>query len=231
MDISLRTAALNQISQYILRITADHPIRVGIDGITASGKSTLAKQLAETLEPSGRPIISTTLDGFHNPKEIRHRKGRDSAEGYYYDAYNYPAIIENLLAPMDSKGNLLYKTQVLDLKEDCALDEPSRLASTNSILIVDGSFALRKELVKFWDVSILIDVDFEIAENRASVRDAVLFTSAEIARDVTRKRYHGAHKIHAEVGRPKETATFVIDNNDPLKPSLSLNLSTNHGVI
>jgi len=220
MKSSSRQEILKQISAHILSIATDHPIKVGIDGITASGKSTFARELAEFLHPSGRPIISTTLDGFHNPRSIRHQKGRESAEGYYFDAYNYPAIVEHLLLPLSAVGNLKYKTQVLDLHTDQPDPRPAQQASRNSILIVDGSFALRKELVEHWDVGIYLSVDFEIAESRASVRDAELFKSAEIAREITKKRYHGAHQLHIEVANPCERAQFIINNNDPQNPSM-----------
>lgn len=183
------------ISKHILSVAVSHPTRVGIDGITASGKSTFASELAETLRLSGRPVIATTIDGFHNPRSMRHRKGRDSAEGYYYDAYNYAAVVEYLLAPLGPGGSLVYQTEVFNLKKDVPLEIAAQKAKSNSILIVDGSFALRNELADCWEVGIYLDVPFPIAENRASLRDAELFGSADIAREVTRKRYHGAHRI------------------------------------
>jgi uridine kinase len=207
-----------EISNFIINLKCDHPIRVGIDGITASGKSTFAKSLVAELLKSKRPIKMTTLDGFHNPRIKRWEKGRESAEGYYYDAYNYKGVLENLLQPLGPTGNKMYKTEIFDLQNDLPISNSFEKATSDTILVVDGSFSLRNELRNEWDVSIYLQVDYAIAEDRASLRDAEMFSSSEIARKVTKFRYHGAHKIHEELAVPKKIATFVVLNNDPSSP-------------
>ncbi|MGZ3789004.1 MAG: hypothetical protein ACXVLQ_10795 [Bacteriovorax sp.] len=209
-----------EIANFILNIKCDHPIRVGIDGITASGKSTFAKNLASELSKSKRPIKITTLDGFHNPRAKRHERGRESAEGYYYDAYNYKGVLENLLQPLGVNGSRMYKTEIFDLVNDVPSNHSFEQASLDTILVVDGSFSLRNELRDQWDVSVYLLVDYEIAEDRASLRDAEVFSSSDVARKITKLRYHGAHKIHTESAKPKEIATFVVSNNDPKNPAI-----------
>ncbi len=216
----------SELSKNILSFKLNHPIRIGIDGITASGKSSFARKLVETLKTSQRSVIFTSLDGFHNPRAIRHARGRESAEGYYYDAYNYPAIIENLLKPLGPKGDLLYKTQVFDLQQDQQLEANFEKADSNSILVVDGSFSLRKELRAYWNIGIYLSVDFDIAESRAAERDAALFSSAATARHVTKTRYHGAHRIHNEQAQPLENANYVILNKNPSQPVFAAQGST-----
>lgn len=216
MNVSSRQRVLKEISDYILKLELKHAVRVGIDGITASGKSTFSRELADILRLSNREIISTTLDGFHNPRSRRHERGRESAEGYYYDAYDYSSIVEQLLSPLGPTGSLQYRTQVFDLVKDVADRSEAKSATLNSILVVDGSFALRRELCDYWDVRIYLDVDFTIAEKRASIRDAAVFGSSDKARNVTRIRYHGAHKIHMAEAQPKESAHFVVLNSEPL---------------
>lgn len=218
-----RTALIEKTAEQILNLKLSHPVRVGIDGITASGKSTFARDLALVLQAKGCAVISTSLDGFHHPRVKRYGRGRNSAEGYYYDAYNYSAVIENLLAPLGPSGNFNYKTQVFDVRNDVAVEIDFSRASPDSILIVDGSFALRNELRDYWDFKIYIKVDFATAEERASVRDADLFQSADLARSVTRNRYHEAHRIHIEISRPADLANLVICNKDPLNPKIEAN--------
>jgi len=193
-------------------------MRIGIDGITASGKSTFAKELYERLSLSGRRCNLTTLDGFHNPKSVRYQKGRESAQGYYLDAYNYEQVLKNLLLPLGPQGNLQYRTKTHDLKTDEAIEMPFISANLDEILIVDGSFALRKELKEHWDFKIYIKVEFEIAQSRAAVRDADYFGSSEKALEVTRIRYHGAHLIHNELATPWLFADVVINNDRPENP-------------
>jgi len=220
METNSRIEVLNKISQYILSLQLHHPVRVGVDGITASGKSSFVSELSDLLRLSHRKVIATTLDGFHNPRIKRYERGRESAEGYYYDAYNYNEIIKQLLAPLGEGGSLLFKTQIFDLKTDEPIElKPSKM-TVNSVLIVDGSFALRNELQQYWDVGIYLKVDCHIAEERAALRDSNDFGSFNEAKRITQVRYHRAHKIHSEIARPEDIATFVICNNNPMCASI-----------
>ena len=218
--MSQRKKLIESIVQKIKSLSLDHPIRVGIDGVTASGKSTFAKELRDALLEQGRRCVLTTLDGFHNPKAIRYQKGRESAEGYYLDAYNYNQVIQNLLLPLGPNGNLKYRIKVHDLKTDKLVDLLYSSADSSEILVVDGSFALRKELRDHWDFKIYIKVDFEVALLRAAIRDAIFFGSAERALEMTRKRYHGAHLLHNEAAAPCSIADVIINNNNPQRPTL-----------
>jgi uridine kinase len=218
-----RQKLIEQITENILAIDIDHPTRVAIDGVTASGKTTLAKELAAELKKSKREVIYTTLDGFHNPKIKRYERGRSSAEGYYRDAYNYESIRKNLLEPLGPFGNNHYKMLVFDLNEDVEVKGSFKVASQNSILIVDGSFSLRSELIDLWDYKIYLKTDVDLARQRAGFRDAELFGSIELAQKITKERYHGAHKIHNIEAKPSEKANIVILNNNPMKPLIVKN--------
>ncbi len=215
-----RREILKKTADRILALELGRPVRVGIDGVTASGKSTFATDLCAILKGSYRPVILTSLDGFHNPRSQRYTRGRESAEGYYYDAYDYAAIVANLLQPLGPQGNKRYCTQTFDLQRDQPIHLEFTCAEDKSILIVDGSFALRPELRGHWDFSIFLEVSLDIAVERAVQRDAMTFGSADEARRVTKGRYHGAHSIHANACRPKEAANLVIQNDDPTNPKI-----------
>ncbi len=73
------------------------PLRIAINGIEATGKTTLAKGLHEFLVGKALPSIHITIDNFHNKKDHRYRQGRDSARGYYEDAYNEKGFVEKVL--------------------------------------------------------------------------------------------------------------------------------------
>jgi hypothetical protein len=57
------------------------------------------------VQDKGRPVIRTSIDGFHRPKAERYARGRYSAEGYYYDARDLAAIKALLLAPLGPGGD------------------------------------------------------------------------------------------------------------------------------
>lgn len=82
-----RARVLRQVVDRLDAARPGHPLRVAVDGVTAAGKTTLAGELATLSRERGRPAIHLSLDGFHRPRVERHRQGRDSAVGYYQDAY------------------------------------------------------------------------------------------------------------------------------------------------
>ncbi|HKV57656.1 MAG TPA: hypothetical protein VJO32_05220 [Ktedonobacteraceae bacterium] len=60
-----REIVLSQLADAIVSLQRSHPLRVAIDGIDASGKTTLADQLMPVIEQRGRPVIRASIDGFH----------------------------------------------------------------------------------------------------------------------------------------------------------------------
>lgn len=89
---------IHHLADIIQRFKINHPLRVGIDGVDASGKTILADALADYLQLQEVNVIRSLIDGFHNPKAIRYQQGRNSPEGYYMDTTNYPVVIESILA-------------------------------------------------------------------------------------------------------------------------------------
>jgi uridine kinase len=87
-----RQETVKELARFIAGENLGHPTRVAVDGVTASGKSTLARELAAAVESTGRPVIHLTMDGFHHPRERRWRQGRTSAAGYYEDAYDFEIV-------------------------------------------------------------------------------------------------------------------------------------------
>ena len=77
-------------------------------------------------------------------------------------------------------------------------------------------------ITHYIDFGIYLDVDFNISEDRAAKRDASLFGSEELAREMTRERYQAAHNIHLEKNNPKEFCDVIVKNNDPINPIIEL---------
>ena len=76
-----------------------------------------------------------------------------------------------------------------------------------------------------WDFAVFLDVDFDVAVERASQRDWALFGSVEEARDRYWKRYVSGQRLYLGACRPQEHADVVIDNNDWMNPRI-INCST-----
>ncbi len=107
-----RKELLHHLATIILEKQKGCHLFVGVDGADASGKTTLAEELANEVKRSSRPVIRASIDGFHNPKSVRYTKGENSSEGYYFDPFNHKAIAEVLCDSLSS-GKLPYKRQYL----------------------------------------------------------------------------------------------------------------------
>ncbi|HEY33400.1 MAG TPA: hypothetical protein G4O10_09905 [Dehalococcoidia bacterium] len=206
---------LDHLCEAILGYQKDLPILVGIDGLDASGKTILADKLADRLEESSRQIIRASIDGFHNPRVIRYRKGRDSPNGYYQDSFNHQLIIDKLLRPLSS-GDLKYRVATFDYRVDAEVNLPSKKADKDAILIMDGIFLFRPELLNYWDIKIFLDVSFDVTLHRAIKRagDQETLDSEQDIIDLYNRRYIPGQRLYFKEATPQEKADILIDNND-----------------
>lgn len=215
----------------ITEIHLDHPVRVGIDGIDTSGKTMLADKLVAPLEARGRRVIRVSIDGFHNPKVTRHRQGRSSPRGYYEDSFNHKAILSCILLPLAASGNLRYRSAQFDFRTDSPATTPWQEAAPDSVLLFDGVFLHRPELRPYWDFSIFVHTDFEVAVQRAGLRDQYLFGTPNEVAQIYKQRYVPGQKIYLEAKRAFEKANVVVDNNDIRNPELKVNRPTLGGLL
>ena len=216
-----RSQLLDYLADQIIQIKRPHPIRVALDGPDAAGKTTLAEELVALLQDRGRVVIRASIDGFHNPARIRHARGLTSPEGYYHDSFDYPKLVESLLAPLGPEGSRRYSAAVFDYRTNSAVPVETHLAEGNAILLFDGVFLLRPELAASWDFTVFVDASFEITLARAQERDAAYLGSREEVRKRYEQRYIPGQKLYFAECRPKERAQVVIDNNDPSNPVIS----------
>ena len=220
MAINQQEALLQFLAEQIIQIHLPHPLRVAVDGVDASGKTVFADSLAEKLKPIPREVIRASVDGFHNPKIIRRQRGQLSPEGFYHDSYNYPALIQDLLLPLGPNGDLHYRIQVFDLVKDQPVDPPMKTASNDAILLMDGIFLLRPELLPHWDLTIFLQADFKNTVPRGTARDAALFGSQEKAEERYRARYVPGQELYFREAHPLDNADIFIDNNNLEEPKL-----------
>jgi uridine kinase len=222
-----RSQFLAELASRLVQIEQPYPLRVAIDGPDAAGKTTLAQELTEPLQSYGRPVIRASIDKFHNPARIRYRRGTDSPAGYYHDSFNYHALTASLLTPLGPGGSRHYRSAVFDYRTDSEVEVPIQVAEANAVLLFDGIFLLRSELIEYWDYTIFVEAAFEVTLARAERRDAALFGSVEEIRRRYEQRYIPGQKLYFDECRPKERATVVFDNNDPQNPLL-LDKSAGH---
>jgi uridine kinase len=210
-----RESCIHELARAVDAIDLPHPVRVAIDGVGASGKTVLADELGAELTLMGRAVIRASVDGFHNPPEVRHARGSTSPEGYLNDSFDYRALVSCLLDPLGPGGDLKYRTAVYDFRNGSVVESDVSEADPRSILLFDGVFILRSELQGMWDFSVFVDVRFDVTLERALARDLTLFGSEDAVRERYLLRYIPGESLYLDRHRPRERAVVVVDNNDP----------------
>jgi uridine kinase len=209
---------LDQLCTYILNKKVNHPTRVAIDGTAMAGKTILTKELVFPLRRSKRQVISVNLDHFHNPAQVRYRRGKDSPEGYYYDSFNYASLIENILDPLSPGGNLKIRRLTFDPTSNSEVDNGFETVQENAVVLFDGIFLMRPELERYWDIMIFVDITTETAMSRAYDRELRNGLSYTEISQLYEKRYFAGQRIYFERCHPLERADIVIENNDFRSP-------------
>ncbi|MGH2485004.1 MAG: uridine kinase [Ktedonobacterales bacterium] len=210
-----RAEMLERLVERITTQPADRPVRVAIDGVDASGKTTLANELTPPLLARGRTVIRASIDGFHRPRAQRYRRGPDSPEGYYRDSFDHAALRQALLLPLGSGGSRRYRRAAYDYRADRPLLLEEEVAPENAILLFDGVFLLRPELNDQWDYRVYVDAPFTVTLARATRRDLALFGSLEEVVARYERRYIPGQRLYLQEALPRERADVVVKNADP----------------
>src|SRR5215469_2129549 len=224
MDKGTRGELLGQLAGAIESVTTSHPLRVAVDGPPAAGKTTLADELAQLLRTRDREVIRASTEGFQLLRAQRYRRGEFSAEANYHDSFDYDTLRQVLLDPLGPDGDRRYKHSVYDLDTDTAVSPPVTTATANAVLLLDGVFLLRPELIDRWDLSIFVSAAFEQILDRARIRDlARLGSTAEVERRF-RTRYIPAQKLYFAAARPTDHADIIVHNDEPQRPAWEIHL-------
>jgi uridine kinase len=214
-----RSELLERLGGMLLERELPHPVRVAIDGPDCAGKTTLADELAKQLAGK-RLVIRSGIDGFHNPRAERLRRGSDSPEGYFLDSFDHERLCALLLEPLGPGGSRRYRRACFDYRIDEKVEAPEEEASPDSILLFDGVFLLRPELRPYWDYSVFVHAGFDEIVRRAEARDRELMGGVEAVRERYRKRYIPGQELYFNRCSPQEVADVVIDNTDASEPKL-----------
>jgi uridine kinase len=209
-----RAILLQYVARQIANINLDRPV-IGIDGVDGSGKTTFADELAEILARNGRSVIRASVDGFHNPRNVRYRRGKDDPEGYFLDSYDYDKLKMYLTTPFRN-GEKFVETARFDHKTNLDITSARLEAPAKSILLIDGIFLHRDELVALWDQSVFLEAPFEKTFARMALRDGM---DSDPQAEANR-RYLEGQKLYLQRCKPRERATYLIDNSDLETPAL-----------
>jgi uridine kinase len=218
MDSGTRAELLSCLAGVIGSVSVAHPTRVAVDGPPAAGKTTLADELAVVLRAQGREVIRATIEGFLFPQAQRYRRGEFSPEGCYLDTHDYDSLNRVLLDPLGPDGDRRFQEAVYDRTVDSALSLPVTTARTDAVLVFDGVFLQRPDLIDRWELRIFVSTAFEKTVDRALIREQGVSSAADVARR-WRERYIPSQQLYFDTVRPTAHADIVVHNDDPQRPA------------
>lgn len=205
-----RTDVIEAVAQSVAALPSTRVMLVAVDGVDGAGKTVFADELGRAVQALGRPVIRAGIDGFHQPRRLRYRRGRTSPDGFFHDSYDYAALRRVLLDPLRSGDHGWYRRAVFDHVEDRPADVPAEQAAAGAVLLLDGIFLHRPELAGFWDYSIFLQVGFAATFARMAVRDGCDPEPGAPAN----LRYLDGQRLYLDSCHPARAASVVIDNND-----------------
>jgi uridine kinase len=183
---------------------------VAVDGMSGSGKTTFADDLALALRARDETVFRASADDFHRPKADRYQRGRFSAEGYYRDAFDTATMRRVLLDPFRMGGDTGFVLAAFDLERDAPLVQEWTTGPADAILLVDGVFLQRPELRGLWNYTIWLDVPEDVGVRRIGERDG---TDLDPATELNR-RHFGAQELYRGEVDPPAAASAIVDARD-----------------
>ncbi|MEO4054838.1 AAA family ATPase [Solibacillus sp. CAU 1738] len=168
---------------------------IGIDGCGGSGKSTFAGKIKE--EISNVTIVHK--DDFYLPSsQIINTHPTNKPIGADYD---WKRLLNQVLEPISQEKEGYY--QRYDWETDSLAEWHT--VPVGGIVIIEGVYSIRKELVDKYDFKIWVDCPRETRLSRGLDRDG------EEAREMWENNWMISEDIYVEKHKPYESADIVAD--------------------
>ena len=208
----LRIDVLDEYAEEVLQVFPRGRLLVGIDGLDGAGKTTFARDLVEAFVRRDVPAAALSTDDFHTERAVRHQPP-DDAQVWYEHGYDHEALRRVAIEPY-RRGEpvaLAFRSRA----DDAVLPDPPRFEPTDrAVLVVEGVFLHRPELVGLWHTSAWLEVPWETAVQRCVDRDG--FDPAPEA--VLRRQFFGAEEIYLRRVDPRKRAVATFDLREPVHP-------------
>ena len=204
------SSLVDDIDRACTRTAQGRAAVVAISGIDASGKGTLAAKVARAMEGRRRRVALVGLDPWHQPRHIRFSE-RDPAPHFYANAFRFEALFESLVEPLRSCRSVRTVARLVDLTTDEEYEREFDFDGVDLVLI-EGIFLLKRELVPRYDLRIWVECSFEAALARARARNQEGLADDALVHDYERT-YFPAQRLHLRRDEPRAAADAIHDNN------------------
>jgi uridine kinase len=100
-----------------------------------------------------------------------------------------------------------------------AVSEPITAAPVDAVLIFEGVFLMRPELIDRWDLRIFVSATFEETVARVRSRDAALYRTPVDVERRFRSRYRPSQQFYFDTVRSTDHADILVRNDEPQRPT------------
>lgn len=149
-DVPEVVAAIERLRREI------HRVAVGISGYAGAGKSVLARRLVDELDGA----VRVRGDDFLDPSRV-HRRSPD------WDCVQRGRLLAEVLEPYRAGETVMVEALDWDTGR---LGEPTPLPHA-SVLIVDSVGIFHPDLLPWFDLTLWLDADLQLAQTRGMARD------------------------------------------------------------
>jgi uridine kinase len=211
----LKRDVLDSLADEFLHNYGSGRTMIAIDGIDGAGKTRFSRDFATRLGRSGHAVFHASINDFHRPRTARYQQGRDSAHGFYHDAYDYDLFRRVLVNPFKLGGSTGFVTAAFDVARDAPIQSEWQTGPQDATLIVDGLFLNRASLRGLWNFSIWLELEPEVAfERLESMPNPPKLGNRPSQGD----RYVGAELLYMNDAHPRAAASAIVDNTDADHP-------------
>ena len=156
-----------------------------LDGMSCSGKSTWAAELAEQF--SGAVVH---MDDFFLPRD-RFTEEMQALPGGNMDRARFRAEV---LEPLSRGGDFAYRA--FSCGEQALLPDP--VPVTGRLILVEGAYALLPDWGRYWDVALFLQVSMEEQQGRLLLRNGAKGMASFLVRWIPREEaYFAACDVRA----------------------------------
>jgi len=191
------------------RVPPERGVLVGVSGIDASGKGTVAGRMVAGLLRHDQNAVAVNADGWLRLPHERFARHRP-AEHFYEHALRLDEMFGQLILPLREKRT---HCVVADFTEETARSYRKHTYRFEDVdvIVLEGIFLFREPYRRHYDLTFWVECSFETALERALSR-----RQENLGADETIRAYHNiyfpAQRIHMARDDPRASADFVIDN-------------------
>jgi uridine kinase len=207
------TDRVKKLSEIVLRKyhfhREAHVFTVAISGIDASGKGFVSDLLEQELESHNLKIANINIDPWQNPIPVRLQK-ENPVKNFYQQVFRWDDFFSQLILPLKKNGGIYLETKLIRTDADEYYPFTYHFHKID-ILLIEGIFLFKKELLEQYDFTIWIDCSFATGLQRAIARNSENLGEEQLVRDYD-TYYYPAQRYHFKKDNPVSKANYIYNN-------------------